>query len=89
MVKKKIAISIDDHLLELIDQQRGNEKRSTYLNSIISNHFKAVPEEKGGGTFVTTLELRKTLKPIYDKLLVLEGVTRDVSALQEIVQSKL
>ncbi|MEE9151307.1 MAG: hypothetical protein V3U20_05665 [Thermoplasmata archaeon] len=89
MVKKKIAISIDDHLLELIDQQRGNEKRSTYLNSIISNHFKAVPGEKGGGTFVTTLELRKTLKPIYDKLLVLEGVTHDVFALQEIVQSKL
>lgn len=88
MAKKKIAISIDDDLLELIDQQRGNEKRSTYINSIISNHFRALPEERGGGTFVTTLELRKTLKPIYDKLLVLEGLTHDVKALQELIQSK-
>ncbi|UCG68020.1 MAG: hypothetical protein JSV09_09265 [Thermoplasmata archaeon] len=88
MPKKKIAISIDGDLLEIIDQQRGNEKRSTYINSIISNHFKAVPEEKGGGTFVTTLELRKTLKPIYDKLIVLEGLTHDVKALQELLRVK-
>jgi hypothetical protein len=88
MAKKKIAISIDDTLLELIDQQRGYEKRSTYLNTIISDHFKAVPEERGGGTFVTTLELRKTLKPIYDKLLILEGLSLDVKALQELIQSK-
>ena len=88
MVKKKIAISIDDDLLKLIDEQRGNEKRSTYINSIISTHFKALPEDKGGGTFVTTLELRKTLKPIYDKLIVLEGLTHDVKALQELIQSK-
>lgn len=88
MAKKKIAISLDDDLLELIDEQRGNEKRSTYINSIISTHFKALPEDKGGGTFVTTLELRKTLKPIYDKLIVMEGLTHDVKALQELIQSK-
>ena len=88
MAKKKIAISIDNELLELIDEQRGNEKRSTYINSIISTHFKALPEDKGGGTFVTTLELRKTLKPIYDKLIVLEGLKHDVKALQELIQSK-
>lgn len=88
MAKKKIAISLDDELLELIDEQRGNEKRSTYINSIISNHFKALPEDKSGGTFVTTLELRKTLKPIYSKLLVIEGLTEDVKALQELMKSK-
>ena len=88
MTKKKIAISIDDDLLEIIDQRRGNEKRSTYVNSIISNHFKSVPEEKGGGTFVTTLELRKTLKPIHQKLLLIEGLAYDVKALQDLVKSK-
>jgi hypothetical protein len=88
MTKKKIAISIDEKLLTLVDSQRGGEKRSTYINSIISNHFHAAPEEKGGGTFVTTLELRKTLKPIYDKLVVLEGLTHDVKALQELLQTK-
>jgi len=88
MSKKKIAISIDHDLLEIIDKQRGNEKRSTYINSIISDHFKAVPEERGGGTFVTTLELRKTLKPIYDRLLMVEGLSHDVKALQEILRTK-
>lgn len=88
MVKKKIAISIDNDLLEVIDEQRGNEKRSTYINSIISDHFKTIPEEKGGGTFVTTLELRKTLKPVYDKMLLLEGLAHDVKELQEIMRSK-
>jgi hypothetical protein len=88
MTKRKIAISIDGDLLNTIDQQRGNEKRSTYINSIISNHFRAVPEEKGGGTFVTTLELRKTLKPIYDKLIVVEGLSHDVKALRELIQTK-
>lgn len=88
MAKKKIAISIDDELLELVDNQRGNEKRSTYINSIISDHFRASPDEKGGGTFVTTLELRKTLKPIYDKLLVLEGLAHDVKDLHELIRSK-
>ena len=70
MAKKKIAISMDENLLEIIDEQRGNEKRSTYINSIIADHFNTAAEDKGGGTFITTLELRKTLKPIYDKLLV-------------------
>jgi hypothetical protein len=88
MAKKKIAISVDEGLLEIIDEQRGNEKRSTYINSIIANHFKALPEDKGGGTFVTTLELRKTLKPIYNKLLILEGLSHDVKALQEMVSVK-
>ncbi|UCE75077.1 MAG: hypothetical protein JSV56_05070 [Methanomassiliicoccales archaeon] len=88
MAKKKIAISIDENLLEIIDQQRGGEKRSTYINSIISVHFKTVPEDKGGGTFVTTLELRKTLKPIYDKLLLIEGLSHDVKELQEFIQTK-
>lgn len=88
MGKKKIAISIDESLLELIDQQRGNEKRSTYINSIISDHFTALPDEKGGRTFVTTLELRKTLKPIYDKLLVLEALAHDVKELQEVLRAK-
>lgn len=88
MAKKKIAISIDSNLLELIDQQRGNEKRSTYINSIISNNFRALPEDKGGGTFVTTLELRKTLKPIYDRLIIFEGLSHDVKALQDIIRSK-
>jgi metal-responsive CopG/Arc/MetJ family transcriptional regulator len=88
MPKKKIAISIDENLLEVIDNQRGNEKRSTYINSIVSNHFRVASEEKGGGTLVTTLELRKTLKPIYNKLLVLEGLTNDVKALQELLKAK-
>lgn len=88
MAKKKIAISLDNELLELVDKQRGNEKRSTYINSIISDHFKAVPDDKGGGTFVTTLELRKTLKPVYDKLVLLEGLTHDVKELQEFIRSK-
>jgi hypothetical protein len=88
MSKKKIAISIDESLLSLVDSQRGGEKRSTYINSIISNHFQAAPEETGGGTFITTLELRKTLKPIYDKLILLEGLTHDVKALQELIQTK-
>ncbi|UCE38425.1 MAG: hypothetical protein JSW00_04135 [Thermoplasmata archaeon] len=88
MTKKKIAISIDESILELVDSQRGNEKRSTYINTIITNHFKTIPDDQGGGTFVTTLELRKTLKPIYDKLLVLEGLSADVKALQDIMQSK-
>jgi hypothetical protein len=88
MAKKKIAISVDEGLLNIIDEQRGNEKRSTHINSIIANHYKAVPEDKGGGTFVTTLELRKTLKPIYDKLLILEGLSHDVKALEEIISIK-
>jgi hypothetical protein len=88
MAKKKIAISLDEELLELIDKQRGNEKRSTYINSIMSDHFKSTPDDKGGGTFVTTLELRKTLKPIYDKLVVMEGLVHDVKELQEFVRSK-
>ena len=88
MAKKKIAISLDDNLLELIDEQRGNEKRSTYINSILGTHFKALPEDIGGGTFITTLELRKTLKPIYNKLVILEGISSDVRALQEIISIK-
>lgn len=88
MAKKKIAISLDENLLKIIDGQRGNEKRSTYINSIVANHLKAIPEDGGGGTFVTTLELRKTLKPIYDKLLILEGLSHDVKALQEILSIK-
>ncbi len=88
MAKKKIAISLDEKLLELIDEQRGNEKRSTYINSILSDHFRAAPDDKGGGTFVTTLELRKTLKPIYDKLVILEGLAHDVKELQEFIRSK-
>ena len=88
MAKKKIAISIDSDLLELIDDQRANEKRSTYINSIISEHFTASAEEWGGATFVTTLELRKTLKPFYDKLVAMEGLVHDVKELQEIVRSQ-
>ena len=88
MTKKKIAISLDEELLEMIDKQRGNEKRSTFINSIMSDHFKAAPEDKGGGTFVTTLELRKTLKPIYDKMVIMEGLAHDVKELQEFVRSK-
>lgn len=86
MTKKKVAISLDERLLDLIDRQRGNEKRSTYINNIIATHFKAVPEDQGGATFVTTLELRKTLKPLYDKLLVLDGLVADMEALREYVQ---
>ncbi len=88
MVKKKTTISIDADLLELMDDQRGNEKRSTYINSIISEHFTASPNERGGGTFVTTLELRETLKPIYDKLVVLEGLAHDVKELQNYMRSQ-
>ncbi len=88
MPKKKIAISLDEELISLIDSQRRGEKRSTYINSIIAHHFKAAPEDQGGGTFVTTLELRKTLKPIYEKLVVLEGLSYDVKALQEMVRNK-
>ena len=88
MTKKKIAISIDSDLLELIDNQRANEKRSTYINTIISEHFTASPEERGGATFVTTLELRKTLKPIYEKLVAMEGLVHDVLELQEFVRSQ-
>ncbi len=79
---------MDENLLEIIDEQRGNEKRSTYINSIIADHFNTAPENKGGGTFITTLELRKTLKPIYDKLLVVEGLSHDVKTLQEILSIK-
>lgn len=88
MTKKKIAISIDSELLKLVDDQRGNEKRSTYINSIISEHFTASPGERGGATFVTTLELRKTLKPVYDKLVAMDGLVHDVKELQEIVRSQ-
>ncbi len=88
MTKKKIAISIDSDLLELVDDQRGNEKRSTYINSIIAEHFNASPEERGGATFVTTLELRKTLKPIYDKLVAYEGLAHDVKELQDFVRAQ-
>jgi len=88
MAKKKIAISIDSELLELVDAQRANEKRSTYINSIIAEHFTASPEERGGATFVTTLELRKTLKPIYDKLVLMEGLINDVKELQEYMRSQ-
>ena len=88
MAKKKIAISLDEELLELLDKQRGNEKRSTFINSIISDHFKAAPGDKGGGTFVTTLELRKTLKPIYDKMVIMEVLAHDVKELQDFVRSK-
>jgi hypothetical protein len=88
MAKKKIAISVDENLLNVIDEQRGNEKRSTYINTIIADHFNAYPQDKGGGTFVTTLELRKTLKPIYDKLVVLEGISHDVKDLQNLIQQK-
>lgn len=88
MTKKKIAISIDDNLLGLIDTQRGNEKRSTYINTIISEHFTGPLYEKGEGTFITTLELRKTLKPINGKLLVLEGLVHDVKELKEFIRSK-
>lgn len=88
MTKKKIAISLDNNLLDLIDEQRGNEKRSTYINSILGTHFMAQPEDTGGGTFVTTLELRKTLKPIYDRLVIMEGLSHEVRALQEILSIK-
>ena len=87
MSKKKIAISIDSDLLELVDEQRVNEKRSTYINSIISEHFTVSPEERGGATFVTTLELKKTLKPIYDKLVLMEGLINDVKELQAYMKS--
>ncbi|UCE74866.1 MAG: hypothetical protein JSV56_03975 [Methanomassiliicoccales archaeon] len=88
MVKEKIAISIDQNLLELIDKQRGGEKRSTYINSMVAQHFKALPDDRGGATFVTTLELRKTLKPIYDTLVTLEGLAHDVKELRQFVRSK-
>lgn len=88
MAKTKIAISIDEELLELIDRQRGNEKRSTYINSLVSEHFSASPSQRGGATFVTTLELRKTLKPIFDRLVTVEGLRHDIEEMREIIRTK-
>ena len=86
MPKKKITISLDDRLLNIIDKQRGSTKRSTYINNIITQHFKPVPDaEAGGGTFVTTLELRKTLKGIHDRLKLLDAVSYNVNDLEAIV----
>jgi len=86
--KKKITISIDTELLNTIDRQRGNTKRSTYINEIIDRHFMpTVPEEEGGGTFVTTLELRKTLKNVHDKMKLLELLQFQINDLEKIVYS--
>jgi len=86
MPKSKIAISLDDRLLKLIDKQRGEVKRSTYINTIITQHFEpALDENRGGATFVTTLELRKTLKGIHDRLKVLDTVSYNVQELEAIV----
>ena len=80
--KKKITISIDDQLLKKIDRQRGGVKRSTYINTIVAEHFNPrPPEDEGGGTFVTTLELRKTLKSIHNRLQLLDALAYNVKVL--------
>ncbi|GEM_PF-3065894 len=86
MAKEKITISVDERILELIDKQRGDAKRSTYINKILEEYFSPrPPEEQGGGTFVTTLELRKTLKTIHDRLTNLEAVAATVKELESLV----
>ncbi len=88
--KKKITISIDDSLLSKIDRQRGNVKRSTYINNIVEGHFSPRPaEEEGGGTFVTTLELRKTLKNMHHKMQLLDSLAYNVKDLEAIVYDYL
>jgi len=88
--KEKITISIDKSLLEIIDRQRGNVKRSTYINHIISQYFMPTPpEEQGGGTFVTTLELRKTLKNIHERLKILDALALNVKDLESVVYENL
>ena len=90
MTKKKVTISLDDHLVEVIDKQRGSAKRSTYINDIIEQHFKPTADaDAGGGTFVTTLELRKTLKGIHDKMKMLDSVSYNVRDLEEIIYEQL
>ena len=55
---------------------------------IITEHFSASPSDRGGATFVTTLELRKTLKPIFDRLVAVDGLMHDVEELRELIKSK-
>jgi hypothetical protein len=88
--KQKITISIDDQLLRKIDGQRGNVKRSTYINTIVLDHFNPrPPEDEGGGTFVTTLELRKTLKSMHNRLQLLDALAYNVKDLEAMVYASL
>ena len=88
--KKKITISIDDQLLKKIDRQRGGVKRSTYINTIVAEHFNPrPPEDEGGGTFVTTLELRKTLKSIHNRLQLLDALAYNVKDLEAMVYASI
>ena len=88
--KQKITISIDDQLLKKIDRQRGNVKRSTYINNLVEEHFNPrPPEDEGGGTFVTTLELRKTLKTIRNRLQLLDSLVYNVKDLEAMVYASL
>ncbi|MDG6219926.1 MAG: hypothetical protein QCI38_00570 [Candidatus Thermoplasmatota archaeon] len=90
MTKEKITISVDERLLQLIDKQRADTKRSTYINSVLEEYFQPrAPEDKGGGTFVTTLELRKTLKAVHDKLSRLELLEATIKDLEGVVYENL
>ena len=87
MVKKKITISIDERHLDLIDKQRGGEKRSTYINNVITRHFKGGSTE-GGASFVTSMELKRTLKPIHERLILVDSLEKEVETLRGIVEAK-
>jgi len=90
MSKEKITISVDERILEIMDRQRGDTKRSTYINAVLEEYFQPrSPEEKGGGTFVTTLELRKTLKAVHDRLSMLEALDTTVRDLEALVYETL
>lgn len=87
MVKKKITISIDEKHLDLIDKQRGGEKRSTYINNVITRHFKGASPE-GGAAFVTSMEFKRALKPLHEKLILVDSLEKEVETLRDIVQAK-
>jgi len=88
--KVRITISLDRRILDIIDKQRGSVKRSTYINDILRHYFSPnPPEETTGGTFVTTLELKKTLKNIHEKLKVLDALIYNVQDLEAVVYSAL
>ncbi|MCK4718651.1 MAG: hypothetical protein KAT70_08290 [Thermoplasmata archaeon] len=90
MAKEKITISVDERVLGLIDRQRGDTKRSTYINSALEEFFHPrAPEDKGGGTFVTTLELRKTLKNVHDRLGRMEALESTIRDLEYLVYDSL
>lgn len=87
MSKTKIAISIDKDLLDLMDLQRGNESRSSYINRICKNYY--FPEQAKDVSLVTHEELSAQLKEIHGKLRLVEPLAINVKDLEHMVYKYL